>query len=279
MKARVRNSFVILLVFSAILLSACDPFFETNIFQKFGLGQVKADSLAAMDSSSLVAQAYSSDGQPAQTFFDTLATSESAKTEVLATLETTYTTSSDPVEVQNSAALYALVELKTTGADQIVSNLVTLIPSDGTLPSDITVDQVKELIPTSLIDLSSPTAEADLASLITAFENANNAYIALGTSVGSDASPSTVVSDVNFGTAAQSAVVAAIVSNIDPSAIIDPDTGSAYGSSDSGAVAAFLLDILNGKIAAADVGAAITIPDYSDGTALGNLLAAAGLSF
>lgn len=140
-----------LAVVSLSLLSSCDAFFDTNMFKAAGLGQVSASALAAKDSSGLYEEAYTDNGTPSASFYETLKANPETKVTVLATLETGMA-SSDPTTAQQSAILYADIGLQTSGASDLVAGCVGAI---GNIPSsDATTPEltafVKSLIPDSL---------------------------------------------------------------------------------------------------------------------------------
>jgi hypothetical protein len=241
---------------SLSLLSSCDSFFNSNLFKEAGLGQVSASSLAAKDSTELYDSAYTSDGKLETSFVDTLSDPANAetKTEVLVKLEVSYTTSSDPATVQKSAALYADIQLQTSGASAVVNNVVSLLASGKALPSDPSgaTSLVKDLLPASLL-----SDKAAFTAAIEGFQAANAAYVKLGNSIGSSGVQSGLAAGA-VGTAAQSALVAACISSITVS---------------SGTVADALWTAVQGGTADFSFAEPSTDSGY-----LGNLLSAAGLS-
>jgi hypothetical protein len=263
---------VILAVFAmvALLLSSCDAFFTTNLFKAAGLGQVSAADLAGKTSAELTAAAYSGGdpSNPSAAFFDALAGNASAKADVLATLAATYGGSGPAADVQEAAALAAQIELITTGADGIVNNVVALLASGTSFSAmsssaDI-VDAAKALIPADLA-----ADKASFTAAITALLDSGTAYTALGTSIGADG----VAGNVDLGTAAQSAVMAAFLGGIDPATALDPG-GSPYTNS-----ADLLWDLVQGTpgVNTAGLGGGFTAPVFTAGTPLGDLVGAAGL--
>lgn len=243
-------------VVSLSLLSSCDAFFNSNLFKEAGLGQVSAASLAAKDSAELYDSAYTSDGKLETSFVDTLSDPANADTkkEVLGKLEVSYTTSSDPATVQRSAALYADIQLQTSGASVVVNNVVSLLASGKALPSDATgvTDLVKDLLPASLL-----SDKAAFAAAIDAFKAADAAYQVLGLSIGASEAQSGLAAGA-IGTAAQSALVAAVISSVTVT---------------SGTVADALWTAVQGGSASLEFAEPSTDSGY-----LGNLLSAAGLT-
>ena len=205
-----------LAVVSLSLLSSCDAFFDTNMFKAAGLGQVSASALAAKDSSELYDSAYASDGKLEVSFIDALADDPSAKTAVLETLKASWNSgSADPATVQKSAALYADIELQTSGASGVVNNVVDFLASGKPLPSDDdasgVADLVKGVLPPALL-----SDKAAFTAAIEAFVEADKAYQVMGTSIGSSGAQSGLAAG-SIGTAAQSALIAAVVVGVTPS--------------------------------------------------------------
>ena len=262
-----RSRYLTALVFAvamSLLFVSCDSFFNTNLFKSAGLGQVSPEKLKGETSAQLVDDAYDN-GQPASAFFVALAGDTTVKGEVLATLAATYNNpSASPVEVQEAASLAAQIEIITTGGDDLVNNVVKGLDDIQNLSDSDpqgAVDLVKSLVPPELAG-----SEDSFSAAIDALISASDTYIVLGASVAANG----VQGDVNIGTAAQSAMLAAALAGISMTGLTDPDTGSGYTST-----AAYLWDSLQGKTVAGTP--AFTAPDTSDGSPLGALLTASGL--
>lgn len=263
MGSRYLTALVFAVAMSLVFVS-CDSFFNMNLFKSAGLGQVSPDKLKGETSAELVDDAYDDNGAASTTFFDALAGDSTVKGEVLATLTETYTTSTNPVEIQEAASLAAQIEIVTTGGDGLVNNVVDALDRIQSLSSsnpEGAVDLLKSLVPPELSG-----SEASFSAAIDALISANDAYVVLGTSVAANG----VQGDINIGTAAFSAVLAAALDGISVTGLADPDTGAAYTST-----AAFLWDSLQGKTITGTP--TFTVPDTADGSPLGSLLAAAGL--
>lgn len=262
MRSRYLTALVFAVAMSLVFVS-CDSFFSTNLFKSLGLGQFSAEKLKGETSAELVDDAYDG-GQPSDGFFNALAGDTTAKDQVLATLEATYTDpSASPVDVQEAASLAAQIEIITTGGDELVNNIVDALNSLQNLSSSDpqgAVDLLKSLVPAGLAG-----NEASFSAAIGALISASDAYMVLGASVAANG----VQGDINVGTAAQSALLAAALDGVSATGLTDPDTGAAYTST-----AAFLWDSLQGKTVTGTI--AFTAPDTSEGSPLGALLAASG---
>jgi hypothetical protein len=251
------------LAMNLLLVFSCDVFFSTNLFKMAGLGQVKASDLANENSAELVGQAYTADGMPASSFFAALTSDPAAKAKVLATLQATYSNgAASAAQQQDAAALAAQVELITTGADQLVNNVIGPL-TDNQLSSSSTPAQavatVQALIPANL-----SSNKASFEAAVNALMAANAPYTALGGSIGA----SGVAGDINVGTAAQSAVVAAVVGGISATSGSPPETVST----------ADLLWALSQGASTSGYTITFTAPDTQSGTPLGSLVGAVGLN-
>lgn len=269
MRSRDLTALVFAITMSLVFVS-CDSFFGTNLFKSAGLGQVSAEQLTGETSAELVGDAYTADGETSTAFFDALAGDPTVKAAVLGTLEDTYTDgSASPVDVQEAAALAAQIEIITTGGDAIINNLVQNQEALQAVSSaSEAMAVIKDLIPAEL--MADKTA---FSAAINAILAANDIYNAASDSLGASLLASDLQGDINIGTAAQSALVAAFLGNLDASAVMDPDTSLPYGP---GATADYLWDFVNGTTS--DTPLTYTEPDTSDTTPLGAILAEAGIS-
>jgi hypothetical protein len=265
MRSRYLTALVFAVALSLVFVS-CDSFFSTNLFKSAGLGQVSPDKLKGETSAELVDDAYNDNGDPSTSFFDALSGDTTVRDEVLATLAATYTSpSASPTAVQEAASLAAQIEIVTTGADELVNNVVEALGDiqslSGSDPQGA-VDLLESLVPAGLA-----ASEASFSAAIEALISANDIYLVLGASVAAN----DVQGDINIGTAAQSAMLAAALDGIDATGLIDPDTGSPYTST-----AAYLWDSLQGKTIVGTP--TFTPPDTSAGSPLGSLIEASGLT-
>ena len=265
MRSRYLTALVFAVALSLVFVS-CDSFFSTNLFKSAGLGQVSPDKLKGETSAQLVDDAYDENGEVSTSFFVALSNDDTVKEEVLVTLEATYTSpTASPVEVQEAASLAAQIEIVTTGGDELVNTVVSGIDALQNLSDSDpqgAVDLLKSLVPAGLAD-----SEASFSAAIEALISANDIYLVLGASVAANE----VQGDINIGTAAQSAMLAAALDGIDATSLVDPDTGSLYTST-----AAYLWDSLQGKTIVGTP--TFAPPDTSAGSPLGSLLEASGLT-
>lgn len=218
--------------------SSCDAFFTTNLFKEAGMGQESAADIASKSSADLAKDAASSG--PDSTFYQVLTEDPATKAAVLATLANTYTSSPDPAAVQAAAAAAAKIELVTTGADELVNGLVSVLadpPDFATMDASSVASLVQDLIPSGLL-----ASEAGFAAALQALigPEADAAYAALESSV--TASDGQISASV-LGSAAQGALLASVIDAIDMSAptVLDPD-GLSYAAGPAG-LAALLWDL------------------------------------
>lgn len=263
MRSRYLTALVSAVALSLVFVS-CDSFFSTNLFKSTGLGQVSAEKLQDETSAELVDDAYDDNGDQSTAFFDALAGDASARAQVLATLEATYTSpSSTPAEVQGAASLAAQIEIVATGGDELVNNLASKYADFQSLSTvEDAIDLVGTLVPASLA-----SDESSFRAAIDALLSANDAFDALGTSIIADGD---LLVGPQIGTAAQSALAAAALESIVVPAVNDPDTGLPYADR-----AAYLWDIMDGS--QSQYPASFSL-DTSASTPLGGILAGAGLT-
>ena len=197
------------LLVSALLLSSCDAFFSTNLFQKAGLGQQKtpsASTLASMSVSDLKSLAES------PSFYSDLSSDSAKKTAVLDNLSGVFTppASGGAATVQEAAALYAQVELNTTAAAEIVSDVLPAAMSSdySTLNASNIVAFIKASLPA---DVLADSSGAKFEAAINAILAARLAYDALSSSISSGAN---TLSTAEIGDAAQGAILAYAVDGI-----------------------------------------------------------------
>jgi len=239
-----------LALLSASLLASCDAFFETNPFKDAGLGQLKVPSASSLSSASLSElESYAE----SSAFFEELKDNADKQDAVVANLEDQYATSSDPATVQGAAALCAEVLLKTSGAFDLVNGVfaaadeIAGIDFDAMSSTDITTF-VEAALPAEILEDEASFKEAILALL-----RADEAYDALGTSIGADG-----LSGVDPTLSVQGAIVAALVDGVP-------------GASDT-AKADALWAALQGTALPS-----YTAPDFGSSTPLGAIVDAAGI--
>lgn len=251
-----RLTFGIIAVLASLTLFSCDAFFETNLFKEAGLGQVdvpSSEELSTMSVSEIEEYTDSPD------FFDELADDSSKKTAVSDNLESQYTDpEADAETVQSAAELYAEVQLKTTDAFDVVNGIFDAVSQ----MTDIDFDNMTSDGVTSFVEAALPAEvladETRFKAAVVALLAADDAYDALGTSIGTDG----LASGVDATSFVQAAVVAALVDGV-PGATADDQ-------------AAALWDALQGTASLSSY----TSPDFSTTGAsgdLGNIIAASGI--
>ncbi len=242
----------VLAVGSFLILASCDAFFSTNLFKEAGLGQVKlpsASELATMSTDELLSEADSPE------FYVQLEADSGKLTAVIGNLSGQMG-SSDPATAQEAAFLYAQIQLKTTDAFEAVNGIfdafatVDLAAVDGSNIDDL----LRAALPAGVLE-DRTRFDAAIAALLVA----DSAYGSLGTSIGSDGLQGDIpVGDL--GTAAQGALVAAVIANLQYSGDLEDNLWLAVQNQPS-------------SITGVD-----TVTINSD-TSLSNLLGAVGITF
>jgi hypothetical protein len=237
---------------ACLALSSCDQLYTTNVFEKIGLGQAElpsASKLASMSVSDIQAQA----GSPK--FFADLEGDAAKKAAVLGNLKSQWG-SADPATAQDAAALYARIQLETTKAGDAVNGVLKAADSlSSTDLSQITSSTVVDFV-TSALPASTIASKTEFTATIAALCAANDAYEALGTSIGPSGQAS---GDVAVSECVQGAVVAAFVDQV------------------PGSTPALKADALWNAIHNNQPIASYTAPSTAAGSPLGNLIDASGL--
>jgi len=200
------------LLVSALLLSSCDAFFSTNLFQKAGLGQQKtpsASTLASMSVSDLKSLAES------PSFYSDLSSDSAKKTAVLDNLSGVFTppASGGAATVQEAAALYAQVELNTTDAAAMVSDVVSAVATTNLSSLDTGDNIITFLKATLPSDVLSDSSGAKFEAAVNALISAQSAYAALGQSISSNGG-ATTLGTADIGDAAQGALLSYALAGI-----------------------------------------------------------------
>jgi len=204
------------ILIAVLFLVSCDQMFTMNVFKAAGLGQVgvsSADEIGSMSS----ADAFTAinDAASSPKFFETLEGDSAVKNAYLDKLLAAASDSSLPkAEQEQALVLAASIELETTAASTVVSNIVSSLTS-GTGNIDVE-ETIKSIMPTEITSQMRPgsPAPAEFTEMIEAFSNANRIYTDLGTRIGADASlPSG--SATSAGDVAQLALVSYVVSSVE----------------------------------------------------------------
>lgn len=251
----------IILLTSAIALamsgcSALDALLQVNILKP--LAVVSSDEIKSADSATLL------DLSASASFYETLAGDAATRTAALDTIDTALGGSISGATDQELAVLAATIELKTTPAFDLVNNVGSLLSDligGATLPDESTLKAtLLDLLPASVLGSGGTINEAAFLSMVDGLVAANDYYDALGGAIGTDGYASGA--DISAGDVAQSAIIAAMVASVPKDTY--PTTGD------------YLYALLTGTASAP---VSYAFPDMTSGTPLGNLLAAANISF
>lgn len=216
---------IVVAVSIALSMTACDALdkiLQTNLFG--AVGGVSGAEIARATTTELVELGKS------ESFYATLAGDAKTKEEVVRKVEDALAAADKPAEKQELAILAADIQLKTAGGDEVVNNIVAVLPSlieqmsgSSTEPLD-PVALLSSIMPTGIVDQAGTVTDATaFVAVINAFVEADKYYTTLGNSL--------IVTDgaysddaVNAGAIAQNAFVASVVNSI------QPPSGSSYES-------------------------------------------------
>jgi len=254
-----RLGIILLTLAAALTMSGCsalDALLQVNILKSFAA--VSPDEIKSADSATLL------DLSASASFYETLSSDPATKTAALDTLDASIGAGVDTATDEELAVLAADIELKTTPAFDLVNNVGSLISdliSDATMPDESTLKTtLLDLLPASVLGSGGSIDEAAFLSMVDGLVAANDYYDALGIAIGTDGYASGT--DISAGDVAQSALIAAMVASVPKDTY--PTTGE------------YLYALLTGSASAPT---SYDFPDMTSGTALGNLLAAANISF
>ncbi len=258
--------FAILLLVIAFVLpfTACsmlDDLMSKNALAGISKPNLTSDKVAEMSSTEL----YQDSQSPS--FYTALAEDPALAAATLANVDAVLASgTATDAQIQEAALVGASVMLETTQAAPLIDNIVALLPSlaggDSTTtnPMDSATALIEAIMPTN--PDGTELSEAEFTDMINALVTANDYFVQLGDSL--DPAAGYTDPTMNAGEIAQNALVAAIVSSIEPPAGTDLGT--------------YLYDLMNPVAGApAPVAPEVVIPDAAAGSALGNLLAAAGM--
>jgi hypothetical protein len=255
-----RTMMIVLAAAVALSMTACsalDAILQVNVLK--GLAALKADDIAEADADTLLEMSNST------SFYVALAGNPAVKADVLVTINAEIGGSIDSAKDQELAVLAADILLRTTAAGELVNN-VAAIASD--LMQDGAIADFQALIdtiaPASLYAADGSVDQVAFSAMIDALLAADAYYQALGNAIGAGGDYA-AGTDVSKGDVAQSALIAAVIFEVSESL---PGTYTDTGE--------YLYDLLTGATALEPT--TFTMPIMNSGY-LGNLLAAAGLSF
>lgn len=261
-------------VLAALLLaglSGCDAMF-TNVFEK--LAPLKTLSTSDLESMSVdEIEKYAEDDD----FYNQLAEDPAKLDAVLTNLEGQFDETADTAEEQKAAALYAEILLKTSGAFDVVNNLVEatlsgaledLVNAADTGTPDELAAAMEDLI-TELFGGQAPT-QAEVLNMVDALADSWTAYQAIGAGLAGGAE---LDGSLNAGDMAFCAVVGAFMSGVE---ITD-------GSSNPVDLSVYISEVLDGddvsgyEVAFTEPGTEENDPLYEIFNAAGIDLASLGL--
>ncbi len=244
-----RVKIIAIIAIFVFFIFGCSDLFEYNLFSSIDKPTIPSvDKLKEMSQEDAVNTLM--DEAESDKFYDELS-GNPAKDDIQDYLEDVMEDSSAEPEVkQRAALLYANIEVKTTGADDVVNNLVNVISGE---------DDVGEV--DKLLDTIFPSDEDDAVSAIAGLLGAYKGYETFGENLG-DTPPD----DVNMGEVAQVAVVSYFVTQFAESNGIDPDSDDA---------AEDVYDLITNP----DNSVNTNMPDPTEDAAFSAILDVAGLSF
>jgi hypothetical protein len=225
-------AYAALLAMVILLFTGCDALIG-NAFKAANLGQPSVEKIKELDTAALVAQAGITSGSVSDTFIQTIISDDATKAAVLATLQTTVDTGSAS-DAQAAQALILDIKLADIGADEVISNVSKSI---GEVVEQLDKDEPDYA---AIIDALLPDT-SDLATMINNLGDLMTDYDTLAQNIGTNGN---TLDQGVVASAAQTALLAVVVSNSTPSA--------KYGS--VGDAAAALVE---------DIKANSSDPDYS----------------
>ena len=254
---------IVLAAAVALSMTACsalDAILQVNILK--GLAALKADDIAEADTDTLLQMSEST------SFYDALADDPAVKAEVLDTIDAGIVGAPDTAEEQELAVLAADILLRTTAAAELVNKVADIAASlmtDGAIADfEVLIDTI---VPDSLYADDGSVDQAAFTEMIDALLAADAYYQELGSTIGAGGDY-VDGADVSAGDVAQSALIAAVIKEVSlslPGAYTDTGT--------------YLYDLLTVPMTPEPT-VDFDMPLMTPGSGyLGNLLAAAGLSF
>ncbi len=250
-----RNVKIILVIAAvSIALLGCQQMFEFNLFSAVDHASIpSASELKSMETSA--ALDLLGDESSSDKFYEDLANDPTKKQELEGYLGDIWAPGSSeaPEDQQRAALLYADIEMKTTGGDELVNNLVNTLLSDNP-PNDFS-DFWDQVVP------AEAQSEQGMEEMLGGFLDAWNAYDAFGNTLSSNDPPE----GTNMGEVAQNAVVSFYLYSFAEANGVDTTSDTA---------ASDLYDLLTGTTTPT----ATAIPDPTSSTSLNNIINTAGLT-
>ncbi len=204
----------VVLLFITFLFVGCSDIFEYNVFSAIDKPSIPTLSeLKEMGADEAVNKLSEESGS--DKFYEELAKDTTKKDEIAEYLKDVMEDSktTDPVK-QKAALLYANIEVKTTGADEVVNNLVNIISTGDVGGFDNVWDAI---VPDNM-------GEDGVVNVLTGLLSAYEGYNTFGSTLVGD---STAPDDVNMGEVAQTAVVSYFVYQYAVNNGVDPTSDNA----------------------------------------------------
>jgi len=210
-----RTTMIVLATIAALSMTACDgldKILQTNVFESFAAVSAKEIENATPDELIVLSGSDS--------FYEELAgtENEAAKEAVLVKIEAALVDPKTPPETkQELAVLAANVELQTTPAGELITNLAKSLEELSTGGEPEMGELIGSILPAELLgsdDKLDPAKEDDFIAMINALDAADAYYQTLGAQIGTDGYAAGA--DISAGDVAQSALVAAMVGAIAP---------------------------------------------------------------
>ncbi len=199
-------------VFVGFSLIGCSDIFEYNLFSAMDKPSIPTLSelkeMGAAEAVDKLSKEASSDK-----FYEELANDENQKEDVENYLKEVMDSSETTVK-QKASLLYASIEVKTSGADEVVNNLVNVISSGDVSDFNNVWDAI---VPDDM-------SESDVVNVLGGLLNAYEGYSAFGSTLVGDTTPP---EGVNMGEVAQTAIVSYYVYQYAVNNGIDPTSSTA----------------------------------------------------
>ncbi len=253
--------------FLLVFLGGCAQLFEFNLFSALdGVRLPDKASLEAMPTGE--ALDYLEEQLSSPKFTDALVNDPDALGDVTAYLDEARGNADTPEE-QRATVLYADLKLKTTGGEEVVNNVTSLLTgdignlnfSDQTSVEDFLSSIMGTIIPPDLLD-----SRAAFDELLTGFQDAWGAYDQLGANLPANPPPDSI----NMGDVAQKALFSFLVA--------EALTDNGLYATEADARDA-LWDMANGVTPTAPAGAGTFSDPFAAGSSMNNILDTAGVSF
>lgn len=256
-----RTTTIALVAAMALTMTGCDALDAVLGFNMFAsLAAVDSKEISEADAATLVELSDS------DSFYDTLEDDAALKGTTLTKISDAIGVSIDSAADQELAVLAANIHLQTTAAGDLINNVSSLIVDliDEPTPDYTDLEGIiSGLVPDSIKSSDGSIDQDAFLAMIIALEEADVVYQDLGGAIITGAYASGT--DIVAGEIAQNALLAAVI------AAVVPPTGT---------TGAYLYALLT-EPTTPDPDSSVfpAFPDMTSGSYLGNILAAAGISF